>query len=263
MQGISRFYSKIKGLLFVLNIAFTMLFLFVMSYSFSRLLRDAVTFLTGNTIIVITIYFVLFYFFYFLFIFILRYLEGFVLENHIKNKKQKFKKWFKRLLAKELINFVLLLIGVQVVYFFLETSVNAWWIPMSVLAVMARNIWEFLPSWIVPYYSRHKDLDNRSLQDRLHKLAQKAGIRFVRIVTYKDSKARVVIVGLKNSLRLILSEEVLNYATEEAEVLVAMEIAKLRNGYTWKKTAMEAAGMFITFFIVSIIFAPACEKFGH
>ncbi len=262
MSGVTGFYSKKKNLLFVLNIAFTLLFFFIMSYSFSRPLRDSVTYFTGNTIIIITIYFLLFYFSYFLFIFALRYFEGFVLENRTKKRKQKFLIWLRRLIHKEIITFALLLIGVQVIYFFLETSVNAWWVPMAVLAILTRNAWELLPNWVVPYYSRHKDLDDRQLQDRLQRLAQRAGIRFSRILVYKDSRAKAVVFGLKGSRRLILSDAVLDYAVEEIEVLAAMEIAKLRKGYIWKKALIEAMGMFVTFFIVSIAFAPICKKFG-
>lgn len=262
MNEVSSFYSKTKNLLFIFNIAFTLIFLFIMSYSFSRLLRNAVTYLTGNTVIVITIYFTLFYFLYFLFVFILRYLEGFVLENHINKRKQKFRSWFRVLINKEIITFSLLLVSVQVIYFFLETNVNAWWVPMAVLAILTRNAWELLPDWVVPYYSRHKDLEDKHLQDRLLKLAKKGGVWFSRILIYKDSRAKAVILGLKKSRRLILSDMALDYALEEIEVLVAMEIAKLHKGYNWKKALIEALGMFITFFIVSFVFVPGCEKFG-
>ncbi|MCG2712845.1 MAG: M48 family metalloprotease [Candidatus Omnitrophica bacterium] len=262
MREVSGFYSKMKNLLFILNIAFTLVFLFVMSYSFSRLLREAITYFTGNTIIVITIYFLLFYLLYFLFIFVLKYIEGFVLENRIKQRKQKFQSWLRRLINKEIITFSFLLVGVQVIYFFLETSVNAWWVPMAVLSIIALNAWELLPNWVIPYYSRHKDLDNRQLQERLLGLTQRAGIRFSRILVYEDSRAKAVIFGFKNSMRLILSNAVLDYAFEEIEVLVAMEIAKLHKGYIWKKALIEAMGMFVTFFLVSFAFFPACEKFG-
>ena len=262
MQGVPSFYSKIKNLLFILNIAFALIFFFIMSYSFSRPLREGITYFTGNTVIVITIYFLLFYFSYFLFVFVLRYFEGFVLENRIKKRKQKFRSWLRGLIHKEIITFSLLLVGAQVIYFFLETSLNAWWVPTAVLSILVRNAWELLPNWVVPYYSRHKDLDHRQLQDRLQRLAQKAGIRFSRILIYKDSKAKAAVFGLKGSRRLILSDAVLDYALEEIEVLVAMEIAKLRKGYIWKKALLEATGMFITFFLVSFAFAPTCEKFG-
>ena len=262
MYGTPGFYSKIKNLLFLLNIALTILYFFIMSYSFSRPLRNTITSFTGNTIIVITLYFLFFYFLYFLFVFVLRYFEGFVLENRIKQKKQKFKSWLIKLIHKEIINFCLLLIGVQVVYFFLETSVNAWWVQIAVLAIFVRNAWEFLPNWIVPYYSRHKDLNDKQLQERLMKLAQKAGIRLLRILVYKDNKAKAVIFGLKDSRQLILSEAVLDYAPEEIEVLIAIEIAGLHTGYVWKKVLIEAIGMFVVFFLVNFSFAPVCVEFG-
>ena len=262
MQGVPGFYSKIKNLFFILNIAFTLLFFFIMSYSFSNPLRETITYFTGNTIIVITIYFLLFYFFYFLFVFVLRYCEEFVLENRIKKRKQKFRSWLRGLIHKEIITFALLLVSVQVIYFFLETSVNAWWVPMAVLSILARNAWELLPNWVVPYYSRHNDLDDKQLHGRLQRLAERAGIRFSRILVYKDSRAKAVIFGLKGSRRLILSDAALVYAVEEIEVLVAMEIAGLCKGYIWKKALVEAMGMFVVFFLVSFAFAPACEKFG-
>lgn len=262
MRGVTGFYSKIKNLFFILNIVFTLFFLFIMSYSFSRPLRECITYFTGNTIIVITIYFLLFYFSYFLFVFVLKYFEGFVLEKHVNKRKQKFRSWLRGLIHKEIITFTFLLVGVQVVYFFLETSINAWWLRMSVLSILARNAWEFLPNRVVFYYSRHKDLDDRQLHDRLQGLAQKAGIMFSRILVYKDSRAKAAVFGLKGARRLILSDAVLDYAIEEIEVLVAMEIAKLLNGYIWKKILVEAIGMFVVLFLVNFSFAPVCEKFG-
>ncbi len=262
MQGMFNSYSKIKNLFFVLNGVFTLLFFFIMSYSFSRSLRELVNRFTGNTIIVITIYFLLFYFFYFLFIFALRYFEGFVLENRMNHKKQKFRKWLRGLINKEIITFVFLLIGVQVVYFFLETKLDTWWVSMAVLSIFALNAGQLLSEWLVPYYSRHKDLDDRQLQARLNKLAERAGMEFSRILVYKDSRAKAVVFGVKRSRTLLLSNILLDYAVEEIDVLVAMEIAKLRNGYVWKKVLMEATGMFVAYFIIGFAFAPICEKFG-
>lgn len=262
MPGIKGLNSKIKAIFFILNLAATFLFFFIMSYSFSRPLREMITKFTGNTIIVITVYFVLFYFFYFLFVFILRFLEGFVLANHLRDKKQKFKAWITILVQKEIITFVLLLVGVQVVYFFLETNMRVWWVHLAVLSIIALNVWDFLPNWVVPYYSRHRDLNDRALQDRIFKVAQRAGVRIVRILTYKDTKAKAVILGFKDLRQLILSDAVLDYAPEEIEVLVALELAKLRRRYVWKKAFIEAVGMFVIFFLVNFVFAPVCEKFG-
>ncbi len=262
MTGANSFYSKLKNWFFILNLVFTFLFFFLMSYSFSRPLRESITNFTGNAIIVITVYFFLFYLFYFLFVFILRYLEGFILYNRMHDKKQKFQGWFKELVQKEILTFSLLLIGVQVLYFFLETSADSWWIHMAVLSILVLNAWEFLPNWVVPYYSRHKDLNDKELKERFLKLAERGGIRILKISIYNDSKAKVVVLGLKHSRVLILSDAVLEYAPEEMEVLVALEIAKLRGGYVWKKALIEALGMFVAFLLVHFTLESVCIKFG-
>ncbi len=262
MPGAHDFHSKIKNVFFGFNLALTFFYFFIMSYSFSRPLRQSIANFTGNTIIVITVYFFLFYFFYFVFIFPLRYLEGFIFENRLRDKKQEFQIWLKGLIQKEIRTFSLLLIGVQVIYFFLETNLGFWWVHMTVLSIVVLNAWDLLSNLVVPYYSRHQDLSDKRLYARIMKLFDGARLRVLRIFIYKDSKAKAVIVGLDDSRQLILSDAVLKYAPEEIEVLVALEIAKNQRGYIWKKTLIEAIGMLVIFFLVHFSFAPACDNFG-
>ncbi len=116
---LAREYCRKKNRLFIWNSAVTLGFILVMGFSFSIPLRKfAVDIgMTENSVIVISIYFLLFYCAYFLVMLGLRYYEGVVLEREFNGGNQSFREWFLPVLKREGLTFLVLLPVVQTAIF--------------------------------------------------------------------------------------------------------------------------------------------------
>jgi len=258
----SGYYFKQKKIIFFVNFALTLAFLFIMAFSFSRGLREVVRSWTESSIIVISLYFFLFYIFYFLFTFAPKFYEGVVLKNRIQKQKVDFRQWIDELARQESLAFAILLIFIQIVYFFLESDVKLWWLPSAIVIIIARNIFDFFPAYIVPAISRSRKLKDTALKQRLIKLAQKANIKISDIYLYSGNTQKATLLGTGISRRLMLSDKTENFAPEEIEVIFAREIAAHVKGYSWIAPALDAVSILLTFFIAGIFMPPAIEKFG-
>ena len=45
---------------------------------------------------------------------------------------------------------------------------------MSVLSILSVNAWASIPNWIVPYFSRHKILDDKMLEQKIVEIGRRA-----------------------------------------------------------------------------------------
>ncbi|MFH1062986.1 MAG: M48 family metalloprotease [Candidatus Omnitrophota bacterium] len=234
-----------------------MLFLFIMAFSFSRPLRNIVSLFTGNSIIIITLYFFLFYAFYFIFSFPLKYYQGLV---YIRANN--FIDWFQTLFKKEVRAFSVLFFVIQVIYFFLETDVLWWWLPVAFLCIISRYSLELAPKYLAPLFLQSTALDSSEFKQRLIELVGRANIKVTNVFFLAQAKAEVVILGYGPVRKLMLSEKIRDYAPEEIEIIVAREAANHYYGHIRSKLIIEALVMLLVFLIVNIAFKPVAGYFG-
>lgn len=254
---IEKYNLNKKSIFFILNAFSVIFFLFIMAFSFSRPLRNIVNLFTGSSIIAITLYFFLFYVLYFICVFPLKYYQG---QGYIKANN--FIDWFKMIIKKEASVFFILFFIIQVIYFFLESDVASWWLPVSFLCIIARYCAELGPKYLVPLFLPAVALDASEFKQRLIELVGRANIKVVNVFFLAQAKAEAVIFGGNPTRKLILSEKIRDYAPEEIEIIVAREAAEHYYGHFRSKLIIEAVVIFFSLFLVNAAFRPAASYFG-
>ncbi len=250
---IEKFNLNKKTIFFALDIVVAVLYLFIMAYSFSRPLRDTVNLLTGNSIIVITLYFSLFYALYFISSLPLKYFKDI---DYIKTHN--FIDWLKIVFQKEISAFFAMFFVIQIIYFFLETDVVWWWLVVAFLCIAFRFIVELAPKYLSPLFFKPTALDTSELKRRLIELVGRANIKINNVFSLVHAQAEVVICAGK----LMLSDKIMDYAPEEIEIIVARETAAHYYGHTKLRLIVEALVMLLSFFIVNVAFKPLAGYFG-
>lgn len=261
----AREYCRKKNMMFLWNSAVTLGFISVMGFGFSIPLRKFVTGMTENSVIVITLYFFLFYCAYFLVTLGLKYYEGIVLERKFNGTDQNLPEWFTQVLKREGLTFLLLLPVIQTVYFFVETSPKWWWLTLTMLSAAGVIFFtEIFPHYCLPLIYRYRPLTDPGLKKQLLDLGTKARFRFdnVYVMQQHGHSATAVIFGLGPIYQLMISDTLLDYAGEEAAVVVAREMAYHYFRQGWKQAAVQAGSLAVIFLTVSLIFEPVTGYLG-
>jgi len=260
-------YYRLKNWLILIHLGLTLVFLFIMAYSFSLPLKEAVNVITRNSVIVITIYIFLFYILYFIFTFGLKFYEGFVAERKFQSSVEPFGKWIKGLVKKEGIIYCEFLVIVQMAYFFLETDQKFWWLWAWLAWVILSNLFtKIYPMFIQPLLYRYSRLDDSDLKQKLISLAAKVDIKVKDI--YKISsdweikKKNVALSWTGSERKIILSDTLSDYAKEEIEVITARELIHIRYRHLWQLLAIESAMALGSFCFVGVLIEPLIKIFG-
>lgn len=263
---IKHYYQK-KDWLFIVEIASIFLFLLIMAYSFSWTLSSFVQSLTENSITAITLYLFLFYLFYIVFIFPLRCYEDFYLARKINLLESSLKEWLKQFVKFEALRFCLLLIIVQAIYFFLETSYKLWWCGVALTWIFFRIFLIYIiPQYLVSLIYKIIPLNDEDLKKRLMNLANKTRLKIsnVYVINFGRSpkKAKVFFQGLHPSYRLILSDTLLDYAKEETEFILARELARQRFAHARKLLVLESVLVFLGFYVVHLVLKQLALRYA-
>ncbi|MBI4846867.1 MAG: hypothetical protein HY810_10430 [Candidatus Omnitrophica bacterium] len=257
-------YTLRKNLVFLIHIAITFLFLFVMAFSFSRSFRGLAEVITSNLFIIITIYFFLFYAAYFFSVLGLKYYEDFFLENKWRNNLKDIKEWFRALVRKESKRYFILLLVVQVLYTFLEIDVGWWWIASGLLAVIAVSFYSAnFSKYLLPLFVRCNPLADYGLKTRIIELSAKANIKVfnVDMIPGVIGQPDIALMGIGNVRRVVVAEQLLEYAHEEIGIILAREIAGRHFHHIRKILVLNTLIIMTGFFIINLIFAPVCSFF--
>jgi len=260
-------YYRLKNWSILIHFAITLLFLFIMAYSFSLPLKDAINVITRNSVIVVTIYLFLFFILYFIFTFGLKFYEGFVAERKFKSAVEPFGKWIKELAKKEGIIYCKFLVIVQIAYFFLETDQKFWWLWAWIAWMILSNLFtKIYPMFIQPLLYRYSLLDDSDLKQKLVSLAAKVNIKVKDI--YKISsdwaikKKEVALSWTGSERKVILSDTLSDYAKEEIEVITARELVHIHYGHLWQLLAVESVTALVGFCFVGVLVEPLIKIFG-
>ncbi len=259
------FYFQRKKLLLLINLAGVFFFLLVMSFSFSHPLFNIITKFTGSTIFVITLYVFFFYLFYFFWMFPLKYYEEFIFERKSGSSCQSFRDWFRKIVQVETIIFSVFLIAVQVLYYFLETNENRWWMQAALCGIFVVCLCgDAFARFIAPLFLRYKEVKDEELKKRLITLAQSQSIMIenVYVSPLCMGGSTVILAGAGHRRKIILRDTILDYAKEEIEVILAREIAYYSFGFIWKTLFFQMAAIVIACFFTGILLEPVERWFG-
>lgn len=183
----------------------------------------------------------------------LGYLRGFWLEHQFGLSTQSFSlwvedrlKWFVLTAAVAVPALVLLRVG-------MARFPSRWWLPAgAVFGSFLVVVTLVSPLIIDPLFHRFKPLEDRQLESAIVDMAERAGIRvkgvLVMDASTRTTRANAYFTGIGPTKRIVLYDNLLrDLERDEAEVVVAHEIAHWKYGHIIKGIALAAAGGFAFF----------------
>lgn len=254
-------YSRIKNILFVIELALTILFLFIMATQGPSIwIRDFAIRIADNIWVSAALYFFIFGLIYIAVSFPLDLYQGFSLEHKFSLSTQTFSLWLKDYVKKLLIGIAISLVLIELLYFFLRRFEANWWILAASLWITFTIILSRVaPVLILPLFFKIKRLEDENLRQRLLNLAKKSGAKVKDVfeidLSEKTVKANAGLAGLGKTRRILVGDTLLkNYSLDEIEVVLAHELGHHKHGHILKFIAFGAVSSFAGFYIANNIF---------
>ncbi len=262
-------YHAIKNRLFFVHLGLNVLFLVLFFLSgFSEQIRSMAFGLSNNYYLGNAIYLMGFFAILLLINLPLDIYEGFFLEHRYQLSNQAFLSWSIDEMKKALLSGLIMLIAIEVVYFFLRAFPNQWWL-------LATFFWLFfslilarlVPTVILPLFYKYKDFDNAQIKGRIISLFQKVGLKLKDIYlidfSSKTKKVNAMVCGLGRNRRVILTDNLLNlFSDGEIESIVAHEMGHYVHKDIIKLTAFNTLLTFGSFYLMNLVLKHTL-KFTH
>lgn len=262
-------YSRIKNILFVVELLMTILFLFIMATQGPSIwIRNFTVRLTDNIWIATAVYFFIFGLIYVAISFPLDLYQGFSLEHKFSLSTQSFPAWFKDYVKKLLLSCAISLVLIESLYFFLRRFEANWWILAASLWVTFTIILSRVaPVLILPLFFKIKPLEDEALRTRLLNLAEKSGAKVKDVfeidLSKKTVKANAGLAGLGKTRRILVGDTLLkNYSPDEIEIVLAHELGHHKYGHILKFIAFGAVSSFAGFYIANGVFKNLTSPLG-
>ncbi len=198
----------------------------------------------------------------------LSFYSGLVLERRYGLSRERLGTWLVDQLKSFLIGFVLSSVAALVVYAFIRTSPDRWWLPAgAAFALLVIGLTNLAPVVLLPLFYRVKPLERATLRERLLGLAERAGARVVGAYEWglseKTRKANAALAGLGATRRILVSDTMLaEYSDDEIEVVLAHELAHHVHGDIWKGIALEVVLILAGFYVAARLLAAFAPAFG-
>jgi STE24 endopeptidase len=198
----------------------------------------------------------------------LGFYSGFVLERQYELSTEKFSRWLADQAKSFFVGVVLAVIAAELVYAFIRSSPDRWWLPAGVtftlLIVVLANL---APVLLLPIFYSVKPLNRDGLRTRLLALADRAGARVLGAYEWglgdKTRKANAALAGVGGTRRILVSDTMLAaFTDDEIEVVLAHEIAHHVHGDIWKGIAFESALIVGGFYLASLVLRAAAAAAG-
>lgn len=198
----------------------------------------------------------------------LTYYAGFVLPHRYGLSHQSLRSWLWDL-AKG--GFLCLLLGtliMVVVYWFLATYSEVWWLLAGGFLILFSVILAHLsPLIIVPLFFKQKLLEDADLTQRLLSLAGRARTRvggvFVLDVSRKATIANAALMGLGNTRRIVLSDTLFGqYSPDEIEVIVAHELGHHVHKDIARLIAVQSGVILLSLYLANLVLKTSIPTFG-
>jgi Zn-dependent protease with chaperone function len=199
---------------------------------------------------------------------LLSFYSGYLLEHRFGLSRQSLGSWFKDQLKGLAIGAALSVVGVEVVYQFLRTHADRWWIDASVAFILfVVVVTNLAPVLLLPLFFKFRPIENSDLQNRVARLATRTNTRVCGIFEWslgdKTRKANAAVVGWGNTRRIIVSDTLLqNFSGEEIEVIMAHELCHHVKNHIWLGIALQSLVTFLAFYVAGRVLPPLSVSFG-
>lgn len=175
--------------------------------------------------------------------------------------------WTKDQLKGLAINLVLSLMGFSLLFWVLNAT-EYWWVWAWVAATAITIFLQFIaPTVLMPLFYDFEPIDDQELQERLERLAGRAGIDILGAFNMKASekteKGIGALAGIGSSRRIILSDTMIeNYSREEIEAVMAHEMGHHKHHDIWVLLLVQSLFTLLGFFLISTYFTPIISFFN-
>lgn len=262
-------YSRIKNILFGVELVLTFLFLYIMATQGPSVwIRNFAEQASDNPWASTAVYYVVFGAIFTALTFTLDMYQGYSIERKFSLSNQNFSGWLKDYFKKLFLSGLIFLILVEMLYFFFRHSVSAWWAWTALFWVLFTIVLSRVaPVVILPLFFKAKQLTDEDLRSRVLSLAVKCGAKVNGVyeidLSKKTVKANAALVGLGKTRRILLGDTLLkDYSHEEIEVVLAHELGHHRRGHIAKILVFGAAASFAGFYVASLAFESLAGIIG-
>jgi STE24 endopeptidase len=262
-------YSRIKNILFGVELVITFLFLYIMATQGpSMWIRNFAERVSANPWASTAVYYLVFGAIFSAVTFTLDMYQGYSIEKKFLLSNQSLFGWFKDYLKKLLLSGVIFFILVEMLYFFLRRSDTCWWVWMAIFWVLFTVVLSRVaPVVILPLFFKVKQVNDEDLKSRVLGLAAKCGARVNGVyeidLSSKTVKANAALAGLGRTRRILLGDTLLKeYSHEEIEAVLAHELGHHRRGHIMKILVFGALTAFAGFYLAGTAYEKLSSAIG-
>ena len=264
-------YARIKRRLWVFEETFSLLYALIwLVMDWSTGIRTWLSGFFSNDWLMVAGFVGIFGGIYFLLNLPLSYYAGYVLPHRFDLSNQSLKDWLTDMAKNLALGIVLGLFLIEVVYFVLRVTGDAWWLWMTgamlLFTVVLTNL---SPILIMPIFNKFTPLgeEHADLEERLIQLAEKAGTKVKGVykmdMSRRSKQANAFLTGIGNTRRIVLGDTMIEeFSNDEIETVLAHELGHhVHNDIPWMigfGTILTALG----FFLVSLAMNWAINTFG-
>ncbi|MFC1963534.1 M48 family metallopeptidase [Chloroflexota bacterium] len=198
----------------------------------------------------------------------LGFYRGFVLPHRYGVSHQGWRSWLVDETKKEVLSLVLGCGLVVVIYQFIDTFPQSWWLlSFSFMALLTVVLTNLAPVLILPLFFRLEPLAESDLRERLLRLAKNCQTKikdvFLINLGSKTTAGNAAVMGLGNTRRIIISDTLLeHYTPDEIEVIMAHELGHHIHGDIMKFIGVQSALMLFGFYLAHLVLNWAAPKLG-
>jgi STE24 endopeptidase len=270
-QHQAKAYARIKRRIWLVDQTFSLVYAAVwLIIGWSLKVRIGLDALNGGPWLTTALFAAIFGGIYFVLNLPLSFYAGYVLPHRFELSTQSLKDWITDQVKNLALGAILGLGLIEIVYFILRISGEAWWLWMTgamlLFSVLLTNL---SPVLIMPLFNKFTPLDEEhtDLAERLITLAEKADTRvkgvFKMDMSRRTKQANAALMGIGSTRRIVLGDTMIEeFSADEIETVLAHEL-----GHHVHKDIpiLIGFGTLITalgFFLVSLAMGWAVNAFG-
>jgi STE24 endopeptidase len=256
-QKKAREYARITRRLFFVDLALGAVFLSVLLFGgLSSGLRNFLDFPQSARV---ALYFLIVLVSYGIISAPLNFYQGFILPHRYGLSHQSFKSWLADEAKGGILALVLGTSLVVVIYLFLETFPQTWWLLAFAFMVLVTVVLANLaPVLILPLFFKTEPLADQELRKRLLSLAERSHIKIRNVfqirLSSKTTAGNAMLMGWGNTRRIVIGDTMLQrYTPEEIEVVMAHELGHHRHGDIIRLMVAQSALMLLGFYLMNLM----------
>ncbi len=269
-QKTAKKYSQEKLLVSVIESVFVIGILLLFAFSnFSSGLASWALGLANNSWFVVGLYMLPVMVFFSAFSLPFDYLRGYHLEHKYDLSNQNIGSWMMDQMKGFAISLIFGLVVVELIYFFLRTFPDYWWVFgwgfMTAFILFSAFI---APVLLLPLFFKSEELEDEELSAEIRELMQEAGVGISGIyklmASEKTKKANAALAGLGSTRRVYLFDTLTeNYGQDQILSIVGHEVGHHKYHHIPKLIFMNSGLYLASFFLADLVLGGLASSLGY